>query len=93
MTITIELPKDEALQVSLAEHWRVFADNAVKAGRYASVDAVISEGLRLVEARDETFWGLKTDIDAAIAAGGRNSGADLSRSLDATFDRLRADGY
>ena len=42
----------EPVQVILPEHWRVYLQNLVRSGRFASTDKAIESSLRLLESRE-----------------------------------------
>ena len=60
----------------------------MKAGRYGSASAVVREGLRLVEEREEKLKALRDKVSGSIARGGAHSPddvrADMKDGLDAS---------
>lgn len=55
------------MDVPIGERWQSFVAAAVETGRYVSASDVVTEGLRLVQDREERLQALRESIDAAIA--------------------------
>ena len=61
-------------------------------GPVGSANEVAREGLRLVEEREAKLRALRDTLNASIAAGGRNTEADLVAALDAKETTLAEAG-
>ena len=70
------------MHVEIAPELQDFITDAVRDGRYASVDAVLGEGLRLLAERDGKLADLRATIDASIARGGAYSDEEVGRYLE-----------
>ena len=70
------------MDMSLGTRWQEFVQQQVRTGRYRSATDVVQDGLRLVEERDAKLNALRDVLEASIARGGRNTGADLVLALD-----------
>ena len=81
------------MDVAIGERWEGFVQDAVRNGRFESASDVVNEGLRLVEEREAKLQALRETLQASIARGGSNTGADVlahaKASLD-TWERGRA---
>ncbi|CUW38202.1 Antitoxin ParD1 [Magnetospirillum sp. XM-1] len=80
------------MNVSIGERWESFVELAVRTGRYGSASEVVREGLRLVEEREMKLAALRSHLDAAMAAGGEVSDADLDDALARRAEDLRRGG-
>ena len=69
------------LRIAIGGWWERFAEAAVEQGRYASAEAVVHEGLRLLEVRDSKLQALRETLEASIARGGSNTDADVSETI------------
>ena len=72
--------------VDIGEDLESFVADQVATGRFASSDAVLREGLRLLEAQERK----RADIDAAIEIGLAEAAAGRLKPMDDVFDRLEA---
>ncbi len=78
------------MDVPVGPHWESFVETSVAEGRYASAVDVVSEGLRLVEERDEKLKALRETLQASIARGGSHSVEDVMQYIrDKREDRAR----
>ncbi len=69
------------MNVSVGKRWESFVEGLVDEGRYGSASEVIREGLRLVEERETKLGALRQRINAAIEAGGENSGEEAMAAV------------
>jgi|UniRef100_UPI0035CB07C5 antitoxin ParD1/3/4 len=67
------------MDVPVGPHWESFVEASVAEGRYASASDVVSEGLRLVEERDEKLKALREILNASIERGGSHSADDVMK--------------
>ncbi len=74
------------MDVSIGPRWESFIESIVAEGRYASADAVLREGLRLVEEREQKMKELRETIEASIARGGSHSADEVRERLRQTMD-------
>lgn len=74
------------MNVSIGPRWESFIESIVAEGRYASPDAVMREGLRLVEEREQKMKALRETIEASIARGGSHSADEVRQRLKQTMD-------
>jgi antitoxin ParD1/3/4 len=74
------------MDVPVGPHWENFVETSVAEGRYASAVEVVSEGLRLVEERDEKLKALRETIQASIARGGANTVEEVRHRLKLDLD-------
>jgi antitoxin ParD1/3/4 len=81
------------MNISIGTRWEGLVEDAVKSGRYGSASEVVREGPRLVEEREAKLRALRDTLNASIAAGGRNTEADLVAALDAKEAALAEAGY
>ena len=70
------------MKISIQQEREAFVEAIVRDGRYPSADAVIDEGLRLLEERERKLQDLGATIDASIARGGSNTDEDVGRYLE-----------
>ncbi|WP_010164699.1 type II toxin-antitoxin system ParD family antitoxin [Sphingomonas sp. PAMC 26617] len=73
------------MNVSIGPRWESFIESIVAEGRYASADAVMREGLRLVEEREQKMKALRETIEASIARGGSHSAEEVMARIDAVI--------
>lgn len=78
------------MNVSIGPRWESFVESIVAEGRYASADAVMLEGLRLVEEREQKMKALRETIEDAIALGGSHSAEDVMERIDQVIARRAA---
>jgi len=74
------------MDVSVGPRWESFIESIVAEGRYASADAVMREGLRLVEEREQKMKALRETIEASIARGGSHSAEKVRQHLKEVMD-------
>lgn len=74
------------MDVSIGPRWESFIESIVADGRYASADAVMREGLRLVEEREQKMKALRETIQASIARGGSHTADEVRQRLKETMD-------
>jgi len=70
----------------LGKHLDDFVDGLVKSGRYESRDAVLKEGLELLEEREKRL----SAVDAAIERGIASAEAGRVKPLEEVAARLKA---
>ena len=58
------------MDVKLEDHWKGFVEHEVDRGRFESADAVVAEGLRLVEERETKLKALRDVIETSLRRGG-----------------------
>jgi antitoxin ParD1/3/4 len=80
------------MKVSLGKSWDGFVDEAISGGRFSSADAVVEAGLQLLKRHEDERRALRARLDAAIAAGGEVSDAELDTVLAADAAELRRSG-
>lgn len=73
------------MNVSIGPRWESFIESIVAEGRYDSADAVLREGLRLVEEREQKMKALRETIEASIARGGSHSAEEVMARIDAVI--------
>ncbi|WP_010217870.1 type II toxin-antitoxin system ParD family antitoxin [Sphingomonas sp. PAMC 26621] len=78
------------MNVSIGPRWESFIESIVAEGRYASADAVMREGLRLVEEREQKMKALRETIENAIERGGSYSSDDVRDAVDEALDDWEA---
>ncbi|WP_242139496.1 type II toxin-antitoxin system ParD family antitoxin [Sphingomonas sp. TREG-RG-20F-R18-01] len=78
------------MNVSIGPRWESFIESIVAEGRYASPDAVMREGLRLVEEREQNVKALRETIQASIARGGSYSDDEIGDSVDEALEAWEA---
>jgi len=78
------------MDVSIPPKWSSFVESAVKDGRFASPDAVVDEGLRLLEERERKLKDLGATIDASLARGGSNTDEDVAAAVAEALDAWEA---
>ncbi|MET4665396.1 type II toxin-antitoxin system ParD family antitoxin [Sphingomonas sp. PvP056] len=78
------------MDVSVGPRWESFIELIVAEGRYASADAVMREGLRLVEEREQKMKALRETIQGAIARGGSHSDDEVGAAVDEALDEWEA---
>ena len=78
------------MDVSIGPRWETFIESVVAEGRYASADAVLREGLRLVEEREQNVKALRETIHASIARGGSYSDDEVGDSVDQALEAWEA---
>lgn len=74
------------MDVPVGPHWESFVEASVAEGRYALAVDVVSEGLRLVEERDEKLKALRATIQASIAEGGSLTLDEVMQSVAEDLD-------
>jgi antitoxin ParD1/3/4 len=78
------------MNVSIGPRWESFIESVVAEGRYDSADAVLREGLRLVEEREQKMKALRETIEASIARGGSYSDDEVRDSVDEALEEWEA---
>lgn len=78
------------MDVPVDPHWENFVETSVAEGRYASAEDVVSEGLRLVEERDEKLRALRDTIQASIARGGAHTDHEVGIAIEQALDDWEA---
>jgi len=74
------------MDISLTPHWQDFVDTMVQTGRYETGDAVVSEGLRLMQEREAKLQGLRDTLNASIARDEWRTDEEVAQSIEATLD-------
>jgi len=69
------------MNYAVSEHFDRFIEKQVATGRYVSGEAVIEEGLRLVEAREAKLKSLRDHVEAAILEEGGYTDEELGEIL------------
>lgn len=72
--------------VDIGKDLESFVADQVATGRFASSDAVLREGLRLLAAQERK----RAELDAAIEIGLADATAGRLKPMDEVFDRLEA---
>lgn len=72
---------------AVGAHYEDFIRRQVSSGRYSDAEAVVRDGLRLLEARDRVL----TALDAAVAEGLADGDAGRVRDVDEVCDALLAE--
>lgn len=75
------------MDVPIGERWQAFVTAAVETGRYVSAGDVVTEGLRLVQEREERLQALRDLIDAAIADDVWYTDEEVAAAVEAALDR------
>ena len=78
------------MNVSIGPRWESFVEAVVADGRYESADAIMLQGLKLVEERDRKMKALRETIQDAIALGGSHSVEEVMDHLDDVIARRAA---
>jgi len=68
--------------VKVGRRWSGVIAEAIKSGRYATVEDVVAEGLRHVAEEEARFRWLKDERDRAIARGGSNTADEAAVAID-----------
>jgi len=76
------------MDVPIGERWQSFVTAAVETGRYVSASDVVTEGLRLVQEREERLQALKETIEAAIARGGSHTDEEVMAAVKTRLDAM-----
>lgn len=71
------------MNYAVDEYFDKFIQEQVASGRFASGDAVVRAGLRLVEEREARLKALRDHVDAAIAEGGSYTDEEVDEFLAA----------
>lgn len=74
------------MNVSIGERWESFVAAAVETGRYVSASDVVTEGLRLVQEREERLQALRDSINSAIEDDVWYSDAEVAAAVEAALD-------
>ena len=75
------------MNVSVGARWEEFVEKVIGEGRYASASAVVREGLRLVEEREEKLAALRARLDAAIENGGSHSSEEMMAAVEKRLEQ------
>ena len=73
------------MDVPIGERWQSFVAAAVETGRYVSASDVVTEGLRLVQDREERLQALRESIDAAIAENVWHTDEEVASAVEAAL--------
>ncbi|POR53348.1 type II toxin-antitoxin system ParD family antitoxin [Bosea psychrotolerans] len=76
------------MDVPIGERWQSFVAAAVETGRYVSASDVVTEGLRLVQEREERLQALREMVEESIARGGSHTGEDVAAAIEAALDEI-----
>ncbi|KAF0184587.1 MAG: type II toxin-antitoxin system ParD family antitoxin [Hyphomonadaceae bacterium] len=63
------MTKTASPPIKVARHFEVFIEDELAAGRYATRDAVVEAGLRLLEEREAKIKALRAAIEEGEASG------------------------
>lgn len=74
------------MNVSIGERWESFVAAAVETGRYVSASDVVTEGLRLVQEREERLQALRDSINSAIEDDVWYSDDEVAAAVEAALD-------
>jgi antitoxin ParD1/3/4 len=74
------------MNVSIGERWEAFVAAAVETGRYVSASDVVTEGLRLVQEREERLQALRDSVNSAIEDDVWYSDAEVAAAVEAALD-------
>ncbi len=74
------------IRADLGPYFETLVADLVSSGRYASVDEVLRDGLRMLAQREAVL----TRIDAAVMGGLADADAGRVKPAEEVFDRLRA---
>ncbi|MDR4307546.1 type II toxin-antitoxin system ParD family antitoxin [Chelatococcus sambhunathii] len=78
------------MNVPIDPRWKELVDELVGEGRYASADEVVSEGLRLVEERENKRKALRDHLNAAVERGGSHTDEEVIASVERALDDWEA---
>jgi antitoxin ParD1/3/4 len=78
------------MDVPIGERWQSFVTAAIETGRYVSASDVVTEGLRLVQEREERLQVLRQMVEDSIARGGSHTDEDVAAAVEAALDKLDA---
>jgi antitoxin ParD1/3/4 len=76
------------MDVSIGERWQSFVAAAVETGRYVSASDVVTEGLRLVQEREERLQTLRDSLNAAVEEGGSHSDDEVAAVVKSRLDGI-----
>ncbi|WNJ89558.1 type II toxin-antitoxin system ParD family antitoxin [Bosea sp. 685] len=76
------------MDVPIGERWQSFVAAAVETGRYVSASDVVTEGLRLVQEREERLQALREMVEESIARGGSHTGEEVAAAIEAALDEI-----
>ena len=74
------------MNVSIGERWEAFVAAAVETGRYVSASDVVTEGLRLVQEREERLQALRDSVNSAIEDDVWYSDDEVAAAVEAALD-------
>ena len=81
------------MTISLSDDAKAIIDAAVASGQFASPEAVVDAGLRLLVIHDRKVAELRATIHAAIARGGSFTDEEVEAAIEADLDEWeRANG-
>ena len=81
------------MEIALSAPQQDFVNKAIQEGRYTSESDVVSQGLRLVEARDRKLAELRAHLQAAIDEGGCFTAEEMDADMEAQEAELIALGF
>jgi putative addiction module CopG family antidote len=73
------------MEVKIGSRWEGALKGAVESGRFASIEEIVAEGLRLVFEEEARRDWLKAKIEAAFASGPPVPDEELDAFLDASL--------
>ena len=76
------------MDVPIGERWQSFVAAAVETGRYVSASDVVTEGLRLVQEREERLQALREMVEESIARGGSHTSEEVAAAVEAALDEI-----
>ncbi len=78
------------IQVSIGDRWQGFLNDAVETGRYTSVDDIVLEGLRLVQAQEAKLQALRAMVAESLADPTEYTPEEVDAYLDEVTAKLSA---
>lgn len=69
------------MDVKIGSRWQTMITQAIESGRYASMEDVINEGLRLVAEREAKVAELRASLVAAMDDGGEFTSEEVLASV------------
>jgi antitoxin ParD1/3/4 len=87
-------PEDSTMTLSFPPDLEQFVQGELASGRYESVDAVVCEGLRLLQERERRLEALRQDIDAGLDQVNRGEVIELEdeEAQRAFFEDIKTRG-
>lgn len=74
------------MDVPIGERWEAFVAAAIETGRYVSASDVVTEGLRLVQEREERLQALRDSVNSAIVDDVWFSDDEVAAAVTAALD-------